>query len=131
MSFSGIEVIVCHAKGMFFCFKGKHVHMSGCHHIDMFHTHLTLISRSFLHHEKSFLCILDGLGCVTKCLCVITVKSYHVYICFIDLTLSHFSEQPNLIQLPETVHFAYATIKLPPLPVETPQCVETPISLAC
>ena len=35
----GIGVVVGHAKGMLFCFKGKHVRISGCHHIDMFHTH--------------------------------------------------------------------------------------------
>jgi len=50
VSFSGTRVVVCHAKGMFFFFKGKNVRMSGCHHIEMFHTH-------FVHSCHEVCCI--------------------------------------------------------------------------
>ena len=39
MSYLGIGIFLCHAKGMLFFFKGKHARMSCHHHIDMFHTH--------------------------------------------------------------------------------------------
>ena len=119
-------------KGNVVLLQGKacaHEWLSSHRHVS--HPPHPLLSRRLLHQAKYVLCILDGLRCVTKCPCVITVKSYHVYICFIDLTLSYFPEQPSLVQLPRAMRFASTTIKLPPLPIETSQSAETPTSLAC
>lgn len=42
-----------------------------------------------------------------------------VYICFTNLTLSQFPEQPTLIQLLETVQFSSVIINILPFLVET------------
>ena len=74
----GIRIIVCHAKGMLLCFKGK----SCAYGLFSLHTHVShslhaLSSQRLLHQEKYVLYVLDGLCCITKCLCVIIVKLYH------------------------------------------------------
>ena len=106
--------------------------MSGFHHIDMFHIHLT-------HPRHEGCCIKESMSYVLWIVYVVSLSvrvqsqssPINVFICSTDLTLSHFPKKPSLIQLPETMCFVYATIKLPPLPVQSSQCVETPTSLAC
>ena len=95
--------------------------MSGCHHIDMFDTH-------FMHSCHEGRCIKKIMSyafwmvyVVSLSVCVQSQSSpTNVYICFTDLTLNHFPEQPSPIQLPGAMRFASTTITLPPLLVETP-----------
>lgn len=116
-------------KGNVVLLQGNCVHMSSCHHIDMFQTH-------FMHSCHEGCCIKKSMSYVFWMVYVVSLSVHvrsqsspiNVYICSTDLTLRHFPEQPSLIQLPGTMRFASATIKLPPLPVETPQCTETPSS---
>lgn len=107
---------------MLFCFKGKHVHKICCHHIDMFDTH-------FVHSCHEGCCIKKGMSYALWMVYVVKLSVYvwlqsspiNVYTCFNYITLSHFPEKPNLIQLLITMCFPSATIKLVPFPTQTLQ----------
>lgn len=112
--------------------QGNCVRRRGYHHIDMFHSHFT-------HSCHKGCCIKKSMSYALWMVIIVSLSVYvrsqsspiNVYICFTDLTLSYFSKKPSLIQLPETMCFASATIKLLPFHVETLQPAETPTSLSC
>ena len=145
VSFLGRGVVVCHAKGMLFCFKGKQVRMSGFHHIDMFHTHFT-------HSCHEGCCIKWSMpyGFWMVYVVSLSVRVWSqsslitVYIYVTHLTLSHFPSNLASFCFPKLCTFLLQTSSFlpcllkprsvqkhqPPLFVETPQPVEAPTSNA-
>ena len=109
-------------KGNLVLLQGNCVRMSDFHHINMFHTHV-------MHSCHEGCCIKQSMSYVSWMVYFVSLSvsvwsqssPINVCICFNDLTLSHFPNQPSLIQLPETVHFSSTTINLLPLSAETPQ----------
>ena len=87
---------------------------SGCHHINVLHSHFT-------HSCHEGCCIKKSISYAFWMVYIVSLSvrvrsqlsPMNVYICFIDLTLIHFPEKPSLIQLPGTMCFASTTFKLP------------------
>ena len=78
-------------KGNVFLLQGNCVRMSGCHHIDMFHTHFTYSCHKSCYIQKSISYALWVVYVVSLSVCVWSQLSpIIVYICVNDLTFSHF-----------------------------------------